>query len=65
LTEAQASDSGAKGGGLGGMLGRKLMKKEEPKSRATIMTMHHEVLEITLSATASDVAVPADFKEKK
>jgi len=41
------------------------MKKEEPKSRATIMTMHHEVLEITLSATASDVAVPADFKEKK
>jgi hypothetical protein len=67
LTEAQANSSSSKGsgGGLGGMLAKKIMKQEAPKSRSTIVTMHHEVLEITPSAAAGDVAIPADFKEKK
>lgn len=65
LTQAQANDSGGKGGGLGGMLARKMVKKEEPKARATIMTTRHEVLEVSKAVAAPDVAVPADFKEKK
>jgi hypothetical protein len=65
LTEAQSSSSGNKGGGLGGMLARKIVKQEPPKARSTIMTTHHEVLEVTPSAAATDVAVPADFKEKR
>ena len=65
LTEAQASSTPSKGGGLGGMLGRKLMKQDAPKQRSTIVTTHHEVLEVTPSAAAPDVAIPADFKEKK
>ena len=66
LTEAQSSSSSSsKGGGLGGMLGRKLMKQEPTKQRSTIMTSHHEVLEVTPSAGAPDVAIPAEFKEKK
>jgi hypothetical protein len=64
LTEAQNSNNNS-GGGLGGMLARKMMKKEEPKARATIFTLHHEVLEVAPSASAADVAVPPDFKEKK
>jgi hypothetical protein len=64
LTQAQNSNSGG-GGGLGGMLARKMMKKEDPKARATIFTLHHEVLEIATSVAAPDVAIPPDFKEKK
>ena len=65
LTEAQASSSGNKGGGIGGMLARKIVKQEAPKARSTIVTTHHELLEVTPSAAATDVAIPADFKEKK
>jgi hypothetical protein len=66
LTEAQAGSSKNKGGGgLSGMLAKKIIKQEAPKARTTIATTHHEVLEITASAAAADVAIPADFKEKK
>ena len=66
LTQAQ-SDSGSQGGGGGlrGMLAKKLIKKDEPKARTTIMTTHHEVLEASTSVAPADLAVPADFKEKK
>jgi hypothetical protein len=67
LTEAQASSSSgsSSGGGIGGLLAKKMMKKEEPKTRSTIFTTHHEVLEVSTSVAATDVAVPAEFKEKK
>jgi len=65
MTQAQSSDSGNKGGGLTGMLARKIIKKDEPKARGTIMTTHHEVLEASTSVAAADLAIPADFKEKK
>jgi hypothetical protein len=53
------------GGGIGGMLARKIAKKEEPKARATIVTVHNEYLEVSKSVAANDVAVPAEFKERK
>ncbi|HEX9366767.1 MAG TPA: hypothetical protein VF921_09075 [Vicinamibacterales bacterium] len=65
MAQAQSSDSGSKGGGIGGMLARKIIKKDEPKARATIMTTHHDVLEVSKSVEASDLAIPPDFKEKK
>jgi len=52
------------GGGLGGMLARKI-KKEEPKARSTIVTIHNEYLEVSKNVEAGDLALPADFKEKK
>jgi hypothetical protein len=52
-------------GGLGGILARKIAKKEEPKARGTIVTVHNEYLEVAKNVEAADVAVPADFKEKK
>jgi hypothetical protein len=65
-TESQNSGSSG-GGGLSGMLARKMMKKDasEAKTRATIFTMNHEVLEVTTSVSASDLAIPPDYKEKK
>ena len=67
LTQAQtsSSSSGSSGGGIGGLLAKKIIKKEDPKARSTIFTMHHEVLEVSTTVTPADVAIPADFKEKK
>jgi len=66
LTEAQAQQqqSGG-GGGLGGMLAKKLMKKEPPKERATVLTMYHQILEVSTTVAPADLAIPADYKEKK
>jgi hypothetical protein len=53
-------------GGLLGGLARKAAKKdEEPKARTTFLTTTNEVLKVTTSVTADDVAVPVDFKEAK
>ncbi|HYT66588.1 MAG TPA: hypothetical protein VEL51_09235 [Vicinamibacterales bacterium] len=67
LTQAQAQQqqSGGSGGGIGGLLAKKIIKKEEPKERATIFTTHHEILEVATSVAPTDLAIPADFKEKK
>ena len=65
LTQAQSQGSGSSGGGIGGLLAKKIIKKEEPKARSTIFTTHHEVLEVSTSVAPADLAVPADFKEKK
>ncbi len=68
--EAQQSQNSSQntGGGLSGMLARKMMQKkggDEPKQRGTIMTLHHQILEVSTSVAASDLAIPPDFKEKK
>ena len=60
--EEQNKQSG--GGGLSGMLARKMMKKNDSQ-RATIFTVNSETLEIATSLTPSDLEVPAGFKEKK
>jgi len=66
VTQEQAAQSQqGSGGGLGGLLAKKMIKKEEPKQRATIFTTRHEVLEVATSVAAADLAIPADFKEKK
>lgn len=52
------------GSGLGGMLARKMMKKDD-KSRATIFTINTETLEVSKDVAAEDLQIPAGFKEKK
>jgi hypothetical protein len=57
------------GGGVGGLLGglgkraiqRKAAGDDEPKARATFMTITHERTSIATSASAADVAIPAGF----
>ena len=60
---AQQSEQSS-GGGLSGMLARKVMKRDD-KPRATVMTITHETLEISPSVAAEDLQIPAGFKEKK
>ena len=64
---AQQADSGRPTGGLGGMLARKMAKKDnDPASgRAMIFTAEHELMEIQTSVAAADTEVPAGFKERK
>jgi hypothetical protein len=59
--EEQSKSSG--GGGLSGMLARKIVKKDD-RPRATIFTMASETLEIATAVGAPDVDVPAGFKMK-
>ena len=59
--EEQSKSSG--GGGLSGMLARKMAKKDD-KPRATIFTMNSETLEIATTLGATDVDIPAGFKLK-
>jgi len=64
-SEAENTKSSGSGG-IGGMLARKMMKKDgEVKPRATIFTTNHEVLEVATTVSASDLEIPAGFKEKK
>ena len=63
-------------GGLIGGLGRRAIRNRQKQQqqdqqanatprRSTIMTMNNEVLKVETDATASDVAIPAGFKQKK
>jgi hypothetical protein len=62
---ASSSNSRSVGGLIGGIARRATGKKEEPKSRATFMTMTNEVLKVATDVAAADVAIPAGFKETK
>ena len=59
----QQKESG--GGGIGGMLARKMAKKEPPKARVTVFTATNEYQEVATSVGAADLDIPAGFKEKK
>ena len=62
---AQQAESGSGGGsGLGGMLARRVMKKEEPKARSLVMTLDTEVQEVSTSVGAAELEIPAGFKQK-
>jgi hypothetical protein len=53
-------------GGLGGMLARKMMRKQGDPSdpRSMLMTSSTELLKVTPDAAAADVALPAGYKLK-
>jgi hypothetical protein len=66
--ESEQQDSG---GGLGGLLARKMMKKKPaedasagPANRANVMTTTHEVLSVSTDVPADALAIPAGFKDK-
>jgi hypothetical protein len=63
---AQTAESPKSVGGLGGMLARKMAKKDDSanSARATIFTAEHEVQEVQTSVAAADLDIPAGFKQK-
>lgn len=62
--EQASSQKQESGGGIGGMLARKMTKQKPAEARTTMFTATHEVLSIATSAADSDVAVPAGYKDK-
>ena len=52
------------GGGLGGMLARRMMK-QDTKPRTLIFTTNHEMLAISTEVGGTELDIPAGFKEKK
>jgi hypothetical protein len=64
---AQESGSDKPSGGLGGLLARKMAKKDNDagNARGTIFTAEHEVQEVQTSVSAADLEIQAGFKEKK
>ncbi len=66
MAQAQSGEESG-GGGLGGMLARKMVRKkaESASPRSTVFTSTHEVLSVDASAGDADVAIPTGFKEKK
>jgi hypothetical protein len=61
MQQAGASDSG--GGGLGGLLARRL-HRSQGEARSTVLTTTNETLSVGTSVSADDLAIPAGFKEK-
>lgn len=54
-------------GGLGGLIARKMAKKDDNAAaggRAVIFTAEHEMQEIQTSVATEDVGIPAGFKQK-
>jgi hypothetical protein len=73
--QQSTADNSPQPSSIGGMLGgfgKRLAKKPETKegdqasdsNRATFMTTNHEVLKISTSVAAADVAIPVGFKER-
>ena len=70
--KSDENKNAAQGGisGLAGRFAKKVTEKkmggdEANKQRATFMTLNNEVLKVTTEVAATDVAVPAGFKEAK
>jgi hypothetical protein len=64
-SEERSRPGGGVGGLVGGLARRAIRKEEAPKPRATVMTSTSEVLSVSTTVGAGDVAVPAGFKEAK
>ncbi len=61
--QVEEQSKSSSGGGLSGMLARKIAKKDD-RPRATIFTMNTETLEIATTVGATDIDIPAGFKLK-
>ncbi|MEP6914516.1 MAG: hypothetical protein ABJC89_02685 [Acidobacteriota bacterium] len=64
--QPDSATSSSASGGLGGMLARRMAKKDaEPKGRTLIFTTEHEFQDVSTTVSAADLDIPAGFKEKK
>jgi len=62
--QASSDSSSSSSKGLGGLLARKIAKKEEPKARATIFTIQQETQEVSTTVAPGDLDIPAGFRQK-
>jgi len=64
---AAAAEQQSGGGGIGAGIAGRLMrrKQEKPGTKNKVFASSHETLTIDASASEADVAIPAEFKERK
>ncbi len=63
---SQAPEAPKSGGGLSGALARRMMgNRGAPEKRSLLYTATSETLSLETTASEADVAIPANFKEKK
>lgn len=63
MKAAADSQPSSGGGGIGGMLGRRIMgNRAEPQPRTKILTTTHELLSIDTTVADADVAIPANYR---
>ena len=65
VQEEMKAQENSGGGGISGMLARKMVKKEDPKPRALLFTMMHEYQEVATTVPPADLEIPAGYKEKR
>ena len=65
VQEEMKAQENSGGGGISGMLARKMVKKEDPKPRALLFTMMHEYQEVATTVPPADLEIPAAYKEKR
>jgi hypothetical protein len=61
MKQAEQNQSSG-GGGIGGAIAGRLMRRNQPQPRSTMMTTTTEVLSIDTSVADADVTIPANFK---
>lgn len=65
MRAAREQNQSSGGGGLGGLLGRRIMgNRSEPEPRSRILTTTHEMLSIDTTVADADVAIPANYRER-
>jgi hypothetical protein len=66
MQAAQSEQQSSGGGGIGGMLGRRLMgNRGAPEPRSMVLRTTSEMLSIDTTVADADVAIPANFRERK
>jgi len=66
MKEAESQPQSSGGGGIGGMIGKKLMgKPAPPQQRSKLMTTTHDMLSVEAAVSDAEVALPEGYKEKK
>ncbi len=64
--KSAAATQPSSGGGLGGVLGRRLTgNRGQPQPRSKVLTTTHDLLSVETSVSDADVAMPAGYKVKK
>ena len=67
MKQASSQPPPSSGGGIGGLIGRGLMKGRggPPQQRSKAFTTTHEILSVGTTVTDAEVAIPPGFKLKK
>jgi hypothetical protein len=63
MKAAESQNSGG-GGGIGGAIAGRLMRRNAPQPRSTVMTSTHEYLSIDNAVTDAEIAIPANFRQR-